>query len=69
VNTLFVRLSFSSMYGECCMLLSAVCFFLFVCVIFRVDLVVKNQYLFRSMEETQVFNKQGKWTSLSAYSV
>jgi hypothetical protein len=34
-----------------------------------VDLVVKNQDLFLSMEEPQVFNKQGKWTSPSAYSV
>jgi hypothetical protein len=34
-----------------------------------VDLVVKNQDLFLYMEETQVFNKQGKWTSPSAYSV
>jgi hypothetical protein len=34
-----------------------------------VDLVVKNQDLFRSVEGTQVFNKQGKWTSPSAYSV
>jgi hypothetical protein len=34
-----------------------------------VDLVVKNQDLFRFMEETQVFNKQGKWTSPFAYSV
>jgi hypothetical protein len=34
-----------------------------------VDLVVKNQDLFRSVEETQVFYKQGKWTSPSAYSV
>jgi hypothetical protein len=34
-----------------------------------VDLVVKNQDLFRSMEESQVFNKQGKWTSPSAYFV
>jgi hypothetical protein len=34
-----------------------------------VDLVVKNQDLFRSVEEPQVFNKQGKWTSPSAYFV
>jgi hypothetical protein len=34
-----------------------------------VDLVVKNQDLFLSVEETQVFNKQDKWTSTSAYSV
>jgi hypothetical protein len=34
-----------------------------------VDLVVKNQDLFRSIEEPQVFNKQDKWTSPSAYSV
>jgi hypothetical protein len=34
-----------------------------------VDLVVKNQDLFRSVEEPQVFNKQGKWISPSAYSV
>jgi hypothetical protein len=34
-------------------------FFLFVCVIFMVDLVVKNQDLFLSVEEPQVFNKQG----------
>jgi hypothetical protein len=33
-NALFVKLSFSFAYGECCMLLSGVCFFLFVCVIF-----------------------------------
>ena len=30
-----------------------------------VDLVVKNQDLFLSVEEPQVFNKQGKWTSPS----
>jgi hypothetical protein len=29
-NALFVMLSFSFVYGECCMLLSGVCFFLFV---------------------------------------
>jgi hypothetical protein len=34
-----------------------------------VDLVVKNQDLFRSVEESQVFYKQGKCTSPSAYSV
>jgi hypothetical protein len=34
-NALFVMLSFSFVYGECCMLLSGVCFFLFVCVMFR----------------------------------
>jgi hypothetical protein len=34
VNALFVRLSFIFTYGESCMLLSGVCFFLFVCVIF-----------------------------------
>jgi hypothetical protein len=34
-----------------------------------VDLVVKNQDLFLSVEEPQVFNKQGKWTSPFAYSV
>jgi hypothetical protein len=34
-NALFVMLSFCFVYGECCMLLSDVCFFLFVCVMFR----------------------------------
>jgi hypothetical protein len=29
-NTLFVMLDFNFVYGECCMLLSGVCFFLFV---------------------------------------
>jgi hypothetical protein len=33
-----------------------------------VDLVVKNQDLFLYVEEPQVFNKQGKWTSPSTYS-
>jgi hypothetical protein len=42
------------------------CLFLWYSV---VDLVVKNQDLFQSMEETQVFNKQDKWTSPSAYCV
>jgi hypothetical protein len=68
-NALFVRLSFSFTYGECGMLLSGVCsscLFVWYSVI---DLVVKNQDLFRSVEESQVFYKQGKWTSPSAYSV
>jgi hypothetical protein len=34
-----------------------------------VDLVVKNQDIFLSVEEPQVFNKQRKWTFPSAYSV
>jgi hypothetical protein len=34
-NAPFIMLSFSFVYGECCMLLSGVCFFLFVCVMFR----------------------------------
>jgi hypothetical protein len=69
VNALFVRLCFSFTYGECCMLLSGVCsscLFVWYSVI---DLVVKNQDLFLSVEEPQVFNKQGKWTSPSAYFV
>jgi hypothetical protein len=49
------------------------CLFLFVlvclCDISVVDLVVKNKDLFLSVEEPHVFNKQGKWTSPSAYSV
>jgi hypothetical protein len=57
------------MYGECGMLLSVVCSsYLFVWYSV-VDLVVNNQDLFRSVEESQIFNKQGKWTSPSAYSV
>jgi hypothetical protein len=34
-----------------------------------VNLVVTNQDLLLSVEEPQVFNKQGKWTSPSTYSV
>jgi hypothetical protein len=68
-NALFVRLSFSFTYGECCMLLSGVCSSCLFVWYSVVDLVVKNQDLFRSVEEPQVFNKQGKWTSPSAYSV
>jgi hypothetical protein len=34
MNALFVKLSFSITYGEYCMLLSGVCFFLLICVIF-----------------------------------
>ena len=57
------------MYGECCKLLSGVCSSCLFVWYSVVDLVVKNQDLFLSVEETQVFNKQGKWTSPSAYSV
>jgi hypothetical protein len=69
MNALFIRLSFSFTYGECGMILSGVCS---SCLFVRysvVDLVVKNQDLFLSVEEPQVFNKQGKRTSPSAYSV
>jgi hypothetical protein len=69
VNALFVRLSFSFTYGEYCMLLRGVCSSCLFVGYSVVDLVVKNQDLFLSMEEPQVFNKQGKWTSPSAYSV
>ena len=68
-NALFVRLSFRFMYGECGMLLSGVCSSCLFVWYSVVDLVVKNQDLFLSVEEPQVFNKQGKWTSPSAYSV
>jgi hypothetical protein len=68
-NALFVRLSFCFACGECCMLLSGVCSSCLFVWYSVVDLVVKNQDLFRSTEEPQVFNKKGKWTSPSAYSV
>jgi hypothetical protein len=51
------------------MLLSGVCSSCLFVWYSVVDLVVKNQDLFLSVEETQVFNKQGKWTSHSTYSV
>jgi hypothetical protein len=35
VNPIFFMLAFNFVYGECCMLLSGVCFVLFVCVMFR----------------------------------
>jgi hypothetical protein len=68
-HSLFVRLSFNFTYGECCMLLIGVCSSCLFVWYSVVDLVVKNQDLFRYVEEPQVFNKQGKWTSPSAYSV
>ncbi len=68
-NALFVSLSFSFTYGECCMLLSGVCSSCLFVWYSVVDLVVKIQDLFLSVEEPQVFYKQGKWTSPSAYSV
>ena len=68
-NALFVRLSFSFTYGEYGMLLSDVCSSCLFVWYSVGDLVVKNQDLFRSEEESQVFYKQGKWTSPSAYSV
>ena len=61
-NALFVRLSFSFTYGECGMLLSGVCSSCLFVWYSVVDLVVKSQHLFLSVEEPQVFNKQGKWT-------
>jgi hypothetical protein len=68
-NALFVRLSFSFMYGECGMLLIGVCSSCLFVWYSVVDLVVKNQDLFLYVEEPHVFNKQGKWTSPSAYYV
>jgi hypothetical protein len=65
----FVMLSFSFTYGECGMLLSVVCSSCLFVWYSVVDLVVKNQDLFLSVEEPQAFNKQGKWTSPSAYSI
>jgi hypothetical protein len=51
------------------MLLSGVCSSCLFVLYSVVDVVVKNQDLFLSVEEPQVFNKQGKCTSPSAYSV
>jgi hypothetical protein len=51
------------------MLLSGVCSSCLFVGYSVVDLVVKNQDMFLSMEEPQVFNKQGKWTSPSPYTV
>jgi hypothetical protein len=42
------------------------CLFVWYSVI---DLIVKNQDMFLFVEEPHVFNKQGKWTSPTAYSV
>jgi hypothetical protein len=57
------------MYGECGMLLIGVCSSCLFVWYSVVDLVVKNQDLFLYVEEPHVFNKQGKWTSPSAYYV
>jgi hypothetical protein len=51
------------------MLLSGVCSSCLFVWYSVVDLVAKNQDLFLYVEEPQVFNKQGKRTSPSAYSV
>jgi hypothetical protein len=68
-NALFTVLFFNFVYGECSMLLSGVCLFLFVCVMFRDWSSSWESRLFYSMKEPQVFFKQGKWTSPPAFSV